>query len=82
MLCPLSLHPLRTSVTCQITIGMKSGVGIIERAFELAGSVPTINEIKDQLKKEGYSSVDAHLAGKTLRSELATVLKRGARSKI
>lgn len=63
-------------------IGMESGVGIIERAFELAGSVSSIDEIKNQLKKEGYSSVDAHLAGKALRSELATVMKRGSKSKI
>ena len=42
---------------------------VIERAFELARS-STIEEIRNTLKREGYSSVDAHLAGPTIKAEL------------
>lgn len=56
---------------------MESGVGIIERAFQLAMQFASVDEIKTQLKKEGYTSVDAHLAGKSIRSDLARALERG-----
>jgi hypothetical protein len=42
---------------------------IIERAFELARSA-TIEEVRRALRREGYSNVDAHLAGPTIKAEL------------
>ena len=35
----------------------------VVRAFELARSSRTIDEIRSGLRREGYSNVDAHLAG-------------------
>jgi tRNA G26 N,N-dimethylase Trm1 len=43
---------------------------VIERAFELARSSTTIDDIRNALKREGYSQVDAHLAGQTIRADL------------
>jgi len=47
-------------------------VSIIERAFELAkaGSCANVNEIRAQLKRERYTSVDEHLAGPSLGRQL------------
>ncbi len=42
----------------------------IVRAFELARSSRTIDEIRSGLRREGYSNVDAHLAGPTIRADL------------
>ena len=43
---------------------------IIERAFQLAGSSSSIEEIRKALRQEGYSNVDAHLAGASIKAEL------------
>ena len=43
---------------------------IIERAFELARSSTTIDGIRNALRREGYSNVDAHLAGPTIKADL------------
>ncbi|HET6943178.1 MAG TPA: hypothetical protein VFH89_13545 [Sphingomicrobium sp.] len=43
---------------------------IIERAFEVAQTSTTIDEIKHVLKNEGYSNVDAHLSGPSIRADL------------
>ena len=43
---------------------------IIERAFELARSSGTIDEVRSSLRREGYSNVDAHLAGPTIKADL------------
>lgn len=43
---------------------------IIERAFELARSSTTIEEVRNALRREGYSNVDAHLAGPTIKADL------------
>jgi hypothetical protein len=43
---------------------------VIERAFELACNSTTIEEVRSALKREGYSSVDAHLAGPTIKADL------------
>ena len=50
---------------------------IIERAYELAraGVVQNIGELERRLRREGYSSVSAHLAGPSLRKELAGLVK-------
>lgn len=43
---------------------------IIERAFELARASATIEEVRNALRREGYSNVDAHLAGPTIKADL------------
>ena len=43
---------------------------IIERAFQLAPGVTTIQEVRNALRREGYSSVDEHLAGPTIKADL------------
>jgi len=43
---------------------------IIERAFELACSSATIDEVRHALRREGYANVDAHLAGPTIKADL------------
>lgn len=54
------------------------GMNIIERAFQLAAQCETIVEVKAALKKEGYSQVEAHLAGRKIRADLGELLKRDA----
>lgn len=49
-------------------------VSVIERAFQLAGSCTTIEEIKRALRDEGYAQVDAHLVGPMIRRELKALL--------
>ena len=49
--------------------------GTVERAFELAPECATIEEIRNRLRREGYSNVDAHLQGGTIRSDLKKFLK-------
>ena len=36
---------------------------IIERAFQLAPQYSSVEEIRKALRQEGYSNIDAHLAG-------------------
>jgi tRNA G26 N,N-dimethylase Trm1 len=43
---------------------------IIERAFQLARRSTTIEEIRKALRQEGYSNVDAHLGGASIKAEL------------
>jgi hypothetical protein len=43
---------------------------IIERAFQLARASDNIDEIRKTLRQEGYSNVDAHLAGPSIKSDL------------
>jgi len=43
---------------------------IIERAFELARGSYNVEEIRKTLRVEGYSNVDAHLAGASIRAQL------------
>jgi tRNA G26 N,N-dimethylase Trm1 len=43
---------------------------VIERAFELARLSRTIDEVRSALKSEGYSNVDAHLAGRAIKADL------------
>jgi tRNA G26 N,N-dimethylase Trm1 len=43
---------------------------IIERAFELARKSDNLDDIRKALRKEGYSNVDAHLAGASIRADL------------
>lgn len=50
--------------------------GTIERAFELAPGCSNIEDIRTALKREGHVSVDAHLAGRVIRYDLAKLLNR------
>jgi hypothetical protein len=43
---------------------------IIERAFELARASTSIDEIRKALRQEGYSNVDAHLGGASIKADL------------
>jgi hypothetical protein len=43
---------------------------IIERAFQLAPEVSSVDEIRKALRQEGYANVDAHLAGASIRADL------------
>ncbi len=49
---------------------------IIERAFELARGSVTIEQVRNALRREGYSNVDAHLAGPTIKADLRKRLVR------
>lgn len=50
---------------------------IVERAFQLAPQFSSVDDIRKALRHEGYSNVDAHLAGASIRADLK---KRFARS--
>lgn len=50
---------------------------IIERAFEVARCSTSIEDIRKILRQEGYSNVDAHLAGASIKADLK---KRFAKS--
>jgi tRNA G26 N,N-dimethylase Trm1 len=43
---------------------------IIERAFQLAPTSSSIEQIRKALRQEGYSNVDAHLAGASIKADL------------
>jgi hypothetical protein len=43
---------------------------IIERAFQLAPGSTSIEEIRKTLRHEGYSNVDAHLGGASIKADL------------
>jgi hypothetical protein len=53
--------------------------GIIERAFQLALASANVEEIRIQLRKEGYSNVDGHLTGRQIRADLVKMMRRGNR---
>lgn len=42
----------------------------IVRAFQLAETSTSIDEIRKTLRQEGYSNVDAHLAGASIKADL------------
>ena len=43
---------------------------IIERAFQLARGTANVDEIRKTLRREGYSNVDAHLGGASIKADL------------
>ena len=51
---------------------------IIERAFQLAPEATSIDEIRTVLRREGYSNVDAHLGGASIKAELKRKFARPA----
>ena len=52
--------------------------GVIERAFHLAQTSTDFEQVRMQLRNEGYSNVDAHLAGPKIRSDLMVIIRRPA----
>jgi hypothetical protein len=58
-------------------------VPLVERAYQLArtGAFLSIGEIKARLKREGFTNgyIEAHLAGKTIREDLARVLREATK---
>ena len=57
---------------------MSGAPGTIERAFQLAENLANLDEIRTQLRKEGYSNVDAHLTGRQIRYDLSKVIRKPA----
>jgi hypothetical protein len=57
---------------------MTMSLGTIERAFELAqsGHCATVDDIRRNLKGEGFAQVDAHLAGATVRKQLLELCRQ------
>lgn len=51
--------------------------GTVERAFELAksGACHNVSDIRRQLKLEGYSSYEEHLAGVSIKKQLLALMK-------
>ncbi len=51
--------------------------GTVERAFELArsGACRTVGDIRQQLKQEGYSGYEEHLAGVSIKKQLLALMK-------
>jgi hypothetical protein len=49
---------------------------IVERAFQLAPHYSSVEEIRKALKHEGYSNIDAHLAGASIRADLKKLFGR------
>ncbi|HEU0284585.1 MAG TPA: hypothetical protein VFR52_05515 [Sphingomicrobium sp.] len=49
---------------------------IIERAYELAPDFENIEDVRVALRREGYFNVDAHLAGRKIRSDLGKRFNR------
>ena len=43
---------------------------IIERAFQLASDSTSIDDIRKTLRREGYSNVNAHLGGASIKADL------------
>ncbi len=43
---------------------------IVERAFQLARKTDDLNEVRKALRQEGYTNVDAHLAGASIKADL------------
>jgi hypothetical protein len=48
--------------------------GTSRRAYELAAESRSVAEIQAKLKSEGFDQVDAHLAGRKIKSELRTII--------
>lgn len=50
---------------------------IMERAFELArdGECHNVGDIKSALAKEGYSQVEAHFEGPSLKRQLSALIR-------
>jgi hypothetical protein len=61
-----------TTATLAYPAGSRNGLSVIERAFELArsGTCNNVQEVGMRLKSERFESVEAHLAGASIRRQL------------
>ena len=64
-----------------ISAGM-NGQTTLERAFDLArsGEYATVDEIRSRLKAERHDQVEAHLAGPSIKRQLAKVCVESRRT--
>jgi len=46
------------------------GVGLVERAFQIAPECASIEEVRQRLRREAYLNVHAYLDGKQIRDQL------------
>jgi hypothetical protein len=46
------------------------GIGVIERAFQIAGECGSLAEVRRRLLREGYINVEAHTGGRQIRQEI------------
>jgi hypothetical protein len=46
------------------------GVGVIERAFQVAADCGSIAEVRRRLSREGYLQVEAHTGGRQIKHEI------------
>ena len=49
---------------------LQTTTNIIERAFQLAADATSVEEVRKMLRREGYASVDQHLAGASIKADL------------
>ena len=54
-----------------------AGMGIVERAFQLAPQCSSINDLRQALSKEGYSRFDLQLEGLGIQRELRRLYNQG-----
>lgn len=50
-------------------------LNIIERAYQLAPTLESIDDVKRRLSQEGYTQVDAHLGGPKIRADLRKLMR-------
>ncbi|MEO6313003.1 MAG: hypothetical protein ABIO47_12155 [Sphingomicrobium sp.] len=50
-------------------------IGTVERAFQLAPSCRSIDEIRAKLRREQCMSVEEHLTGASIKAELKKLLR-------
>jgi hypothetical protein len=69
-----------TPATLVYPAGSRNGLSVIERAFELArsGTCSSVQEVGMRLKSERFESVEAHLAGTSIRRQLRELCGRKA----
>lgn len=55
----------------------------LERAFQLAksGDCASVTQIRERLKKEGYSDWQSHTKGPSIRSQLNALCAKAAKAK-
>ena len=53
---------------------MQQSQSTIGRAFQLAPTADSIEDIRKQLKEEGYFQVDAHLSGSQIKKDLRSAI--------
>ena len=51
-------------------------VGLVQRAYQLAPASFDLGEIRTKLRREGYTQIDEHLNGPSLRSALKKLTLR------